>query len=257
MLKWCSDCQQFMGEVPEFLDFTITHGLCSNCHITRRQPANLDLTHARVLKGIQRKLWNAGHRNDLQAAADIIANDAAKANVRPVDVLIGIIAPLLYQIGERWKRGTLSVEGEHRFTAFCEKVIDLIEAQSKPLASRAEGENGILLTNAPGNRHTLAIKILDLWLASRGRRARIVDVQLNLGPLLDHIRTIPSKILLISMSLVEQTGAVKEIVKQVANLPKPVRPRVVIGGHAVKLGLVAPINGADLMADISTLAEHL
>jgi MFS family permease len=64
-----------------------------------------------VLKGIQRKSWNAGHRNDLNVAASIIANDAAKAGVRSLDVLIGIIAPLLYRIGEDWKRGTLSVEG--------------------------------------------------------------------------------------------------------------------------------------------------
>jgi hypothetical protein len=119
MLKWCSDCQQFMGEVPDFQDLNITHGLCNKCEIPRLKSAKLDLTHALVLKGIQRKLWNAGHRHDLEAAANIIANDAAKAGVRPVDVLIGIIAPLLYRIGEDWTRGTLSIEGEHRFTAFC------------------------------------------------------------------------------------------------------------------------------------------
>jgi hypothetical protein len=54
MLKWCSDCQQFIGQVPDFQDFNITHGLCKNCHITRLTSAQLDLTHARVLKGIQR-----------------------------------------------------------------------------------------------------------------------------------------------------------------------------------------------------------
>ncbi len=122
---------------------------------------------------------------------------------------------------------------------------------------RPEGENDILLTNAPGNRHTLAIKILDLWLVSRGKRGRIVDVQFNPGPLIDEIRTTRSDTLLISMSLMEQYGGVNEIVGQVAELPKPLLPRVVIGGYAVKLGLVPPITGADLMADISALANHL
>jgi methanogenic corrinoid protein MtbC1 len=246
-----------MGEVPDFQDLNITHGLCNKCEIPRLKSAKLDLTHALVLKGIQRKLWNAGHRHDLEAAANIIANDAAKAGVRPVDVLIGIIAPLLYRIGEDWKRGTLSIEGEHRFTAFCEKVIDLVDAQVRPVVFNAHGENDIILTVAPGNRHTLAIKILDLWLVSRGKRARIVDVQFNFGALIDEIRTTRSNILLISMSLMEQYAAVNEIVEQVAELPKPLRPRAVIGGYAVKLGLVPPITGADLMADISALAGHL
>ena len=136
-------------------------------------------------------------------------------------------------------------------------MIDLVEAQSRPGFIKAQGENDILLTNAPGNRHTLAVKILDLWLASKGRRARIVDAQFDLGPLIDEIRTTRSSILLISMSLMKQYGVVNEIVERVAELPQPLRPRVVIGGYAVKLGLVPPITGTDLMADISALANIL
>jgi hypothetical protein len=107
-----------------------------------------------------------------------------------------------------------------------------------PWVSKLTAKKEILLTNAPGNRHTLAIKILDLWLASRGKRARIMGVQFNPGPLLNEIRTTRSNIFLISMSLMEQYGAVTEIVEQVAELPMPRRPRVIIGGYAVKLGLV-------------------
>jgi len=46
--------------------------------------------------------------------------------MRAIDLLIGIIAPLLYQIGEDWKHGAVTVAQEHRFTAFCEKVLELI-----------------------------------------------------------------------------------------------------------------------------------
>jgi len=253
MLKWCSYCQQFMGEVPDYDDLVITHGTCCECHPATFKPAGLDLTHARFLKGIQRKLWNAGCDSDLKAAESII-DDAVNAGLRPIDILMGIIAPMLYEVGEDWKRGALSVEGEHRFTSFCKKVLDLIVPKSEVGVSANRKSGGaILLMNALGNRHTLAVRILALWLASKGRRTEIVNAQRDIDQLLSLIRTKQTKLLLISMALSEQYGGVKEIAERIAELPEPIRPRVIVGGYAVKLGLIPPIPGADLMADISLL----
>ncbi len=253
MLKWCSYCQQFMGEVPDYDDLLITHGTCRECHPATFRSAKLDLTHARFLKGVQRKLWNAGRASDLKVAESTI-DDAVTAGLRPIDVLMGMIAPMLYQVGEDWKRGVLDVEGEHQFTSFCERVLDLIGTKSK-LGLSADGKSGgeILLMNAFGNRHTLAVRVLALWLKSKGRRTEIVDAQRDTDPLLSHIRTKQPKLLLISMALSEQYGGVNELAERIAELPEPVRPRVVVGGYAVKLGLVPPIQGADMMADISLL----
>jgi len=44
------------------------------------------------------------------------------------------------------------------------------------------------------------------------------------------------------------------ITERIAELPKSTRPKVIVGGYAVKLGLVPAIPGADLMADISSLS---
>lgn len=253
MLKWCSYCQQFMGEVPEFEDFVITHGTCRECHPATMSSAALDLTRARFLKGIQRKLWNAGRNSDLKAAATII-DEATQAGIRPVDILIGIIAPLLYQVGEDWRKGALTVEGEHHFTAFCEEMIDLVMLKFQ-ISTSADSKSApeILITNAPGNRHTLAVRILPLWLASKGRSTQFADTQGNLQQLFTLITASPPKLLLISMALAEQYGGVEEIAERILELPRAIRPKVVVGGYAVKLGLVPPIRGADLMADISLL----
>ena len=49
---------------------------------------------------------------------------------------------MLYEIGNAWERGTLTIEGERQFTAFAERVMDLVEARirlawSQPARSRA------------------------------------------------------------------------------------------------------------------------
>jgi len=201
-------------------------------------------------------LFDAGRRDDLKAAEKII-EDASKANIRPVDVLIGIIAPMLYQIGEDWKNGILTVEAEHRFTAFCEQTFDLIAPKITADMSAnltRSNETDVLLMNAPGNEHTLAIRILALWLVSKGTLAQIADAHLNLDELVKLVGTTHPKMLLISMALAEQSRGVISIAERIAELPKSIRPKIIVGGYAVKLGLVPPIPGADLMADISLLS---
>ena len=258
MLKWCSYCQQFLGEVPDYEDLSITHGMCTGCHPKVLDFAESDFARSDLLKGVQRKLFDAGRRNDLKAAEKIV-EDAVKANIRPVDILIGIIAPMLYQIGEDWKKGILSVEAEHQFTAFCERTFDLIAPKvTGDMPANLTRSNGtdVLLMNAPGNEHTLAIRILALWLVSKGMRVQIADAHRKLDQLVTLVSSTRPKMLLISMALAEQRRDVNAITQRIAELPKSIRPKVIVGGYAVKLGLVPPISGAELVADISAVSDR-
>ncbi len=253
MLKWCSYCQQFLGEVPDYDNFAITHGECPECHAETLK-GEVDLARPLLHKAVQNKLWKAGSTNDLTAAGTVI-DDAVFMGIRPVDILIGMVAPMLYQVGDDWKNGTLSVEQEHRFTAFCDQVIGLVSTKmhlSAPLNSTSSGS--ILLINAPGNLHTLGLRIIALWLASKGQAATILKEDYGAARLLEFINTTRTKLLLISVALPEQYPGVNEIVEKVAKIANPMRPRIVVGGSAVKLGLIPAIPGAELMADISLLS---
>ena len=166
MLIWCSYCQQFQGEIPPYEKFAITHGLCPACVDTGLDLTERDLAHIRTLKGIQGRLMEAGLCADLKAAEQIV-RCAADANVRGTDMM----APILFEIGENWKRGVATVANEHRFTGFCEGVFELVSARVKtaePGGARKAEQAEFVLVNASGNRHTLAIRILELWLVNKG-----------------------------------------------------------------------------------------
>jgi methanogenic corrinoid protein MtbC1 len=178
--------------------------------------------------------------------------------VRPVDILIGVIGPMLFQIGEDWKRGTISVAEENRFTTFCERVFALVAAGTAgPLATKDEIRPDTLLLAAPGNRHTLAVRILGLWLASKGARVRVLDDIVDADALIEIVTQACPRFLLISMALAEQVPAVIAIVEKIRALPKAVRPKVLVGGYAVKDGQVPAIPGAVLVADINALPPLL
>jgi methanogenic corrinoid protein MtbC1 len=250
-----------MGEIPPYDDFGITHGLCRPCEME-----HFDLFEDRALgrsiflRGIFHQLFDAGRREDM-AVAEGIVDAAIAAHCRPVDILIGMIAPMLYEVGEEWKRGALSVASEHRFTAFSERVIDLIARKieygfgiTRPGMLPQMHATSFVLMNAPGNRHTLAIRILALWLESRGLRARIVGAELSRAALVADLIAARPKYFLMSMSLAEQYDGVADVAQSIHALPAAIRPTVVVGGYPIKAGLISSIPAVSLMADINSLA---
>jgi len=256
VLRWCAHCQQFIGEMPPHADLSITHGLCRKC--AGEQPDLLrddEYAHAVVLRDIFQALFAAGRSNDFDAAGPLV-DRAIVANCRPVDILVGMIAPMLYEIGRAWERGTLTVAGEHEFTAFAERVVDLVEARMKQTWSqpaRFAGDGRYVLMNAPGNAHVVGIRILALWLQNQGWPTRHVDERTVLDVLSEPSLAGESKTLLVSIALPEQCDAVRALVERVQALPAPRRPKIVLGGYAVKTRLVPRIPGVMLARDISAL----
>ena len=255
MLKWCSYCQQFQGETSPYEELSVTYGLCQRCESEHPDIFARDVVQrSEFLRRIYYSLYEAGRRNDFRAAQQLV-KEAIAANFRPVDILIGVLSPLLYKIGEQWRSGTITVADEHGFTAFSERVIELIEG-SKP-RGRTRPRAGVpryFLMNAPGNTHTLAIRILALWLESRSICTPTVVNHLDLQELAQHVIKVAPKALLISMALPEQLNGVAAISAVVGELPAGARPKVIVGGYAIKSGLIRFVPGADLVTDINLLS---
>jgi hypothetical protein len=107
--------------------------------------------------------------------------------------------------------------------------------------------------NAPGNRHTVAINVLTLWLTNQGQRVKTIAVDPDLSGLPALVMSTRPRLLAISMALAEQVASVTRIAECVAQMPVGVRPRIIVGGNAVKRGHVTAIPHAELLADISLL----
>jgi methanogenic corrinoid protein MtbC1 len=210
-----------------------------------------------MLQSVQDQLMVAGSGEDMVAAAKIVEL-AITANVRPVDILLGIITPLLYNIGEEFERGCVTLADEASFTTFCENVFELLKEKVEDallLDSDLKAPR-ILMMNAPGNTHTLAIRILTLWLRSQGFEA----ILLNPAPPVEDLLMMDigkrRLAILISLALPEQRQGVVRLVEQLICLPEP-KPLIVVGGYAVKLNLVAPIPDCIFLESITGLAELL
>ena len=251
MLKWCSYCQRFLGETEPYEDLCITHGICAACLPNLHTLTDQDLERSVRLRTVQEQLRTAGLSGDLKAADHAIQNAIAQ-NVRAIDILLGFVAPTLYQIGEDWRKGFITVAEEHRFTSYCEQLFETLRKDvtiSSPTdADRVE----VLIMNAPGNRHTLAIRILAAWFADKGIPARVVDSIPVIDDLIKLICESLPRFILISIALPEQHPAVFRLAERIVAMPGP-HPKILVGGNAVKMKLVPPIPGAYLVTDINSI----
>jgi methanogenic corrinoid protein MtbC1 len=255
MIKWCAYCQKYLGETPPFDRLVLTHGLCPECAAKNRM---LDPDDTGVIEPVVeffRDLRKAGKDGIIPGPAEWI-NKGAAMGIRPADMLIGMLQPALYEIGELWSRGEVTVEKEHRFSAFADAVTGLIYAHYPELGRKRQHANpDILLTNADGNYHTLGIKFLEVLMLSRGYSTFTVLPGLPAREVIALAAGLKCRVIGVSVALVTQLRPVMELALDLKELPGPRRPRLVVGGLPIKEGVkIPPELGIETCADITAFS---
>ena len=252
MLRWCAYCQGFQGEVAPLDALTTTHGVCAACLSKGMRQLNREIPHAHRLRAIQGRLYEAGKTADNDAASSIV-HFAIGAGLRPIDILVGLITPLLYRIGNEWEAGQITIADQQRFSGFCEFVYKLIQLEVRPVeAKKLVSRRFVFLFNVPGNDHNLGIRILSLWLESKGIETREFRQPPTAEELMALIAESKPSAILFSLSMEGQKAHLYEIARQIEALPSP-RPALIVGGYAIKRGLIAPIDGALFIETLNDL----
>lgn len=99
-------------------------------------------------------LEKAGRGGSLDACEQVI-NETLDFGLKPSEIIVGILHPALYHIGELWERGEITVADEHRFTAFALGLIDRLRFAEPPA-----DETLIILANHPESMHDVGLSIL-------------------------------------------------------------------------------------------------
>ncbi len=177
MFRWCAYCLGFLGESAPWEDFSSSHGLCTACERAGRlEDANAPARIRPVLE-LGAELVSIAERGlETEEASAVAARLLARGRalgLRPSDLLLGMLQPALYVVGQRWAEGTLDASMEARLTVFCEGILDTLVVdqmhRSPPIAGRT-----FFLIVAEGNRHTLGLRIFGFVLRESGRDVRIV-----------------------------------------------------------------------------------
>jgi len=254
MIRWCAYCQRYQGEVEPFDDYSMTHGICEACShsdaFLHEAPANL----APIQRFFARVADSATAPGE---TASELVREGTALGLDPIDLLLGIVQPVLRLIGDRWARAEATISEEHRISALCSSVIQLLMETDVDLAAlRHAREPCVLLVGAEGNDHTLGLQLLDVVLLRHHISAFTVYPGLPLDEVARLAHALRPRIVAVSAALEEQLKSAVRLEERLRSLPKDERPLVVVGGLALRNRSSLPKSDSVIFCqDLSTFIE--
>jgi methanogenic corrinoid protein MtbC1 len=248
MIRLCSYCQGFLGETPPFDDPRLTHGICMRC--TQRLDRGEEIVEqTAAVRLLFRRIMEHARVGD-QAACASILEEARGLGLGTESILVGMLAPALYQAGLDWQEGRMSVASEHRLTSWCERAFSLLAP-----GPRHGAPLDLLVLQAPGNSHTLGSRFAAHVLQARGLSVEVVVPELPLDEIAALARELRPRFIGFSCAL---PSVVRPTVDLIHRLRERLEPelccRYVLGGFAFRLGggdrppVVDP--GIDVVVDL-------
>jgi methanogenic corrinoid protein MtbC1 len=232
MIRWCSYCQKYLGEIDPEADFSITHGICSDCksnkHYFSKEKVEAIQPIVKFYQSIKKNL-----RTEELPRADDVLSQARDLKIQPSDFLVGMIQPLLVQIGLLYEEGKVSMAQEHQFTQFVEHLLFLVPHYFPDAFSRTDSSPDVVLVCAHSNYHYLGPRIMEVILRQEGIHAKTIYPGLTLEAIEKLLQKEKPKILGVSFSLEEQTKDLEQILL----FAREVGSFIVAGGQGLSVEL--------------------
>jgi methanogenic corrinoid protein MtbC1 len=164
-----------------------------------------------------------------------------------------VVAPLLGEIGRRWRSGRLGVAHEHLATAVVRRVLGWVMAS----ATVDPGAPGLVVATPSRQVHELGAMMVAAAAAAEGWRIAYLGADLPVREVAlaaDRIRA--DAVALSVVAPVDVAVSGRELAELRGLLPAPM-PLLVGGGGAAVLGMAADAAGARVITDLAGFRAEL
>lgn len=160
-----------------------------------------------------------------------------------------VLRPALYEVGQRWQAGDLTIVQEHEISAI---VRDLIGELSAHTQRPREPEEIILAACVAGETHDLGLRMVSHLLETEGHVVHFLGANVPADSILDGIRMRKVTAVLLSTTIEDNIPAMLATLEAINTMPEDERPRVVVGGQVLE-GREEEIRafGAELITDLN------
>ena len=171
------------------------------------------------------------------------------SSLGPVRFARDFALPLVYEIGERWARGDLSIASEHLASALLRAMLG--SALTPSTASRLGPR--ILFATPSGERHELGLQIAALTAMGAGAHPIYLGAELPVEELLRAVEALPAETIALSVVTLPPADAIRAVKALRGALPR--ETRVWLGG-ARAAGLVA-VEGVECIESLDALEQRV
>ena len=162
-------------------------------------------------------------------------------------VLRDAVLPYLVELGERWRRGEVTIAQEHFASAF-------LRGRLLGLARGWDGGRGprALLACAPGDQHDLALICFGLALRGYGWRITFLGADTPLATVAETARLLTPEVVVVTFTLAEQAAGAKAGLVEISGAAP-----LALAGHGTSATLAAEVGAQYFPDDPFTAASAL
>lgn len=222
-----------------------------------KQSAGADNSAASGTKPDQVRLSRA-YLETLRAAdaagAYRVASRALAEGMSLARLYQGVITPAMYEVGELWEKGAVTVADEHLATAITNRVLGAL----RPPAFFEQGFEGAskkpraMLAAVQGEQHVLGLRMVADLLEDAGYQTLYLGADVPTGALLQAIEAHPPDLLCLTATMPESGSTLERVAVDVCGAHP--RLSLVIGGQAVASH---PVQEATPVDDLEQLDERV
>ena len=160
-----------------------------------------------------------------------ILAESKNLNLPLADLLLGILHPLLWQIGQYFSAGEISVQKEHLFSMSIQQTLSTLTPAIPDMTDR---KNGVLLFTADENSHTIGLEFLLRLIIGNGVPVVLLKTPpLTLQQYLIEVGKYQPRVIGVSIALPEQMNYVEKLFTwRDENKPHSLVPEIMVGGPA-------------------------
>lgn len=182
-----------------------------------------------------------------------VASGALEQGMTVPQLYQRVIAPAMYEVGELWSKGALTVADEHLATALTHRVLAAMRPQLRVEPERdgpAAGRGRVMLAAIEGEQHALGLRMAADVLEDAGFHTIYLGADVPTDALLQAISALSPDLLGLGVTMPELAPRLQEVAEAVRKA-HPQLP-VLVGGQAAS----PPEKGA-LVQDLEALPGRL
>lgn len=160
-----------------------------------------------------------------------------------------VLRPALYEVGQRWQSGSLTIGQEHEITGIVRDLIGELSSHTEPPSNPPEI---ILAACVAGETHDLGLRMVAHLLEIEGYAVHFLGANVPVDSILDGIRMRRATLVLLSTTIEANIPALFVTLEGINKLPEEERPRIIAGGQ-VLAGREDELrnHGVDLLTSLS------
>lgn len=178
-----------------------------------------------MIKSLRNKLFHCLCSADVDCALGLYKESRNTLSLQ--EFYDKIFRAVMYDIGNKWEKGEIDIATEHVCSNTAQALITTIEQLNQAPCIRKQ----ILLCCPDGELHHIASLVLQSVLSSKGYRVINASPSIPTNTILQYIRDKNPDLIMVSVTLVDNIGVAKRLIRKISeefnnNMP------IIVGGSA-------------------------